>query len=952
MKLNGKHLPNFWTLKQHRTRCVAGGLVLLLLGCSSRAMAQAPIQANTVQTPRQVLDGTAKAVAPLDSGQMLRLVFGLQPPHMEEEEQFLRELQTKGSQQYHHFLTADEWNARFAPSRQDEQAVVDWAQANGLKVTKRYPNRLLVDVEAPASNIETALNVTMHNYQLGARSFFSNDREPTIPASLNGVVHSIGGLNNLQVLHPASKGVVEPSFSAYTPGDVFSTAPSGHIDGDHHKLQLATAKGPIPNITGGAYDPTDIYNSQAYDTNALYNQGHCCNPFHNTNGTSPESSIAIATAGTQNTSDFLGFHDQYPYLAEHWAGFTYVDGTPSCCDGEGTMDFEWSTAMSNSFGSYVDTAEIYMYDGANASFATFTDIYNKILTDGFARVFSTSWGCEEINCTPTASMDTDHAIFDSMVGQGWTLVAAAGDQGATAGCGDADAVSYPASDPDVVAAGGTTLSLFSGPIFDDEVGWSGGPDGCASNDGGSTGGFSAYYSAPFYQSALGFSNRAVPDVALNADWFNTPQNLFFDGVLSPNGGTSIVAPEMAGFFANEEAYLDYLSLVTGGLCNGHSCTPLGNANTYLYWFGENTGYAPHYPFYDITSGCNDNDITTFFDLWYYCAAAGYDEVTGWGSNNMLQLAWAINTYQAGDFGAPVVTFSGPTTNRWYNTDQVVNWTIADTSADGLPPTGVAGFSQAWDSDPGDVFSEATPGSGNSFYSGPEYANASSGCLDLTGASCAGSVGQGLHTVNVRTWDNTGVPSGDYTYGPIGYDTVPPLTTASLSGTRIGTIYVTPVKVTLSASDPSPGSGVLNTTYQINGGALQTYAAPFSIASLGSDSVTFRSTDKAGNVGATKSAAFTIKGDTTTSVSSSKDPSILHSPVKFTANVTSTVGTATGTVTFKNGAASLGTVALAGGKATLTTSSLSVGSHSITAVYSGAANFLASTSTALTQKVLQ
>jgi subtilase family serine protease len=39
------------------------------------------------------------------------------------------------------------------------------------------------------------------------------------------------------------------------------------------------------------------------------------------------------------------------------------------------------------------------------------------------------------------------------------LVAAAGDSGATDYCVNHDGVDYPASDPDVVTAGGKTLSL-------------------------------------------------------------------------------------------------------------------------------------------------------------------------------------------------------------------------------------------------------------------------------------------------------------------------------------------------------------------------------------------------------------------------------------------------------------------------------------------------------------
>jgi subtilase family serine protease len=71
--------------------------------------------------PPAVMNGAAIAAGPFNSSQMLRLVLGLQHPHMAEEEQFLEALNTKGSRDYRHFLTADEWNARFSPSPQDER---------------------------------------------------------------------------------------------------------------------------------------------------------------------------------------------------------------------------------------------------------------------------------------------------------------------------------------------------------------------------------------------------------------------------------------------------------------------------------------------------------------------------------------------------------------------------------------------------------------------------------------------------------------------------------------------------------------------------------------------------------------------------------------------------------------------------------------------------------------
>jgi hypothetical protein len=97
----------------------------------------------------------------------------------------------------------------------------------------------------------------------------------------------------------------------------------------------------------------------------------------------------------------------------------------------------------------------------------------------------------------------------------------------------------------------------------------------------------------------------------------------------------------------------------------------------------------------------------------------------------------------------------------------------------------------------------------------------------------------------------------------------------------------------------------------------------------------------------------VQTGTTTAVSSSANPSVYSQPVTFTATVTANPpgGVPTGTVTFKNGGATLGTGTLnASGVATFTTSTLAVGAASITAVYGGGSGFNGSTSPVLTQTV--
>ena len=91
-----------------------------------------------------------------------------------------------------------------------------------------------------------------------------------------------------------------------------------------------------------------------------------------------------------------------------------------------------------------------------------------------------------------------------------------------------------------------------------------------------------------------------------------------------------------------------------------------------------------------------------------------------------------------------------------------------------------------------------------------------------------------------------------------------------------------------------------------------------------------------------------KAATSTAITASPNPAATGANVTLTATVTSqTAGTITGTVTFLDGANSIGTGSVgANGVATLQTSSLSAGTHSVTAMYGGDANFLTSTSSAV------
>jgi uncharacterized repeat protein (TIGR01451 family) len=112
------------------------------------------------------------------------------------------------------------------------------------------------------------------------------------------------------------------------------------------------------------------------------------------------------------------------------------------------------------------------------------------------------------------------------------------------------------------------------------------------------------------------------------------------------------------------------------------------------------------------------------------------------------------------------------------------------------------------------------------------------------------------------------------------------------------------------------------------------------------------TSNEGGSGNTTTASLTVGAvaATTASLVSSLNPSQAGQAVTFTATVTSSGGTPTGSVSFLDNATVLGTVTVSGGIAAFSISTLTTGTHPITASYQPGPGFLASTSAVLVQTV--
>ncbi|MEU6373006.1 family 16 glycoside hydrolase [Streptomyces sp. NPDC046909] len=155
---------------------------------------------------------------------------------------------------------------------------------------------------------------------------------------------------------------------------------------------------------------------------------------------------------------------------------------------------------------------------------------------------------------------------------------------------------------------------------------------------------------------------------------------------------------------------------------------------------------------------------------------------------------------------------------------------------------------------------ATDGDGGSGVDGIQYAVGTAGdWIPYTAPIVVDQIGS--HTIRYRALDKAGNVSAEKNVqftvvAPQSDDTTPPDTSATVTGERnTDGAYLDMATVTVSASDT--GSGVNTIEYAVNDGAWQPYTAPVMVHQLGTHTVRYRATDKAGNVSAEKNVRFTV-----------------------------------------------------------------------------------------------
>ncbi len=458
------------------------------------------------QTPgRHFVPGEVPAVVAslpplgrLPGTNQLHLTIGLPLRNQPELDELIHELYDPASPDFRHFITPQEFTARFGPSESDYAALLAFARTNGFEVVGTHPNRVIVDLVGTVDTVERvfAVNLKTYRHPKESRDFFAPDKEPSVAAPVT--LLSVSGLDNFSLPHPNVKPRPAAAQSAVAPS--YGSGSGGSYIGNDFRAAY------VPGTTlTGAGQSVGLVQFDGYYANDITNY------------------ISQAGINTSVTLVNVPINGGVP--------------TPGSGSIEVSLDIEMAIAMAPGL------SKIYVYEGPNGGVAWST-ILSKMANDNLAKQLSCSWG----GGSPDA---TSEQIFKQMAAQGQSFFNATGDSDAFTG-----SISFPSDSTNITQVGGTTLSTTgAGGSYASETVWNWG------GGTGSSGGVSTYYKIPSWQTTVSMAAsggsttyRNTPDVALTADNIYVAYN---NGSGGSVGGTSCAAPLWAGYCAliNQQAAL-------------------------------------------------------------------------------------------------------------------------------------------------------------------------------------------------------------------------------------------------------------------------------------------------------------------------------------------------------------------------------------------------------------
>ncbi len=518
-------------------------------------------------------------------------------------DELVKQMYQKGSPNYHHWLTRDQYKASFAPTAADVATMREYLTSHNLKVTTVDKYNHFISAQGLVSDAQNAFHVQVNRFQLNGTTFRATTSEPLIEGAAGKLVASVQGLSDLKykshALRPIDPDTGKEFASVplaagpgpnglYFNGNCFTApisrkfrtgggGPIGVYSGNRYGSKISS--GP-PHLPPCGYDSAEI--QKGYGLNALYKKG--------LDG-SGQTVVVVDAFGSDTIlvdSNLFSDLNGLPELTSSNFQIYYPNGPTSCgstCgwNDETTLDVQWSHTVAPG-------ADIALVLAADNSFTNLDTAILFAIETGLGNSISNSWGAPEaelIEFLPS-ELVVQNNLNELGAALGMSVNFSSGDNGDFAASVGVTTVNMPASSPYATSIGGTSLFLRPSRAMYFQTGWGNNETRIAAATPnppivpplqlgfiyGAGGGTSAAWPAPSYQSSLGSSWRMVPDISYVADPYTgveiiiTPDGISGDaqeiGVI---GGTSLACPMFSGLWA---------------IANQAAGAPLGQAAPLLY----------------------------------------------------------------------------------------------------------------------------------------------------------------------------------------------------------------------------------------------------------------------------------------------------------------------------------------------------------------------------------
>ncbi|MBV8631087.1 MAG: PKD domain-containing protein, partial [Silvibacterium sp.] len=553
-----------------------------------------PVPANTPSVSSTV------STMPAPPSQTLNIVVGLKLQNVSALESLLEGL--KGGKSAP--LTHADFVSQYAPTASQVQPVVDYLSSIGFRNIQVSEDNLLVSAQGTVAQAEQAFNTPLVSFTLSGQPAYAPAGPVMVPSSLGNIVLQVVGLSN-------------------------ATAIGRKLSANQNLQIMDRTKNFTMNPSAGGAD-LSIAGLTPGNLRTAYDAG--------ITSTGGNTVVAVVSAGSdlqQVISDLRQFEleNQLPLIPVE---VRQVVPVPSPQDNSG--DGEWDLDSQSITGLAYNVKKLIFYNTASLNDSDLLLANDAFATDNVAKVGNMSYGgCEDTEDSTLkdnlGSVGTNvfDEVFAEAVAQGQTWSASSGDSGAACAVvvnlatpdeGVPSSVEYPASSPEVVAVGGTSLFVNSAYHYVTELAWDAGGGGTSNLEPAPTWQFNDLAVPTGSTAGL----RALPDISMAAGpegaagaGVGTYASVVVNGADAGVLGTSWSSPLNVGAWARLESA---------------RCNNLGFEAPIIY--SLDTTQQPGSTaagFHDVLLGSNGQ----------YSAAPGWDYTTGYGSFDIAFVDAALNS---------------------------------------------------------------------------------------------------------------------------------------------------------------------------------------------------------------------------------------------------------------------------------------------------------------------